>query len=823
MPFIVRLSALTVRVRRCWRDGAFRLLALALAVAALTLALAVLLRAELTQRYAVRSAELLGGDLVLTGTRPPEAAQIALAAALRHAEVIDFNTVLVRGDELLLVSARAADDHYPLYGSLQVAADRFAPAQPRRQGPLSGELWVADQVIDRLAVAPGAALAVGGAQLKLAAVLRQQPDQGANFYQMNPRVLFNSADLDATGVIGPGTQLHHRLLVAGEAAAIARARSALLATLRPDQRLETVADAAVRSMGPLRELTLWASLGVLLVSLLCGAAIYLATGQRVRRRARLAALLRSFGACRNQLLGHVLGDDFVAVLPAAAAGALAGWGLILILRHLLGWSGPLAATPADWLTLALGPLALWLGFALPQLMALARTPALQVLHRRDVRRPSALPELAAALAAPVLLAGLLTDSLAGLGRLLGSLIALGALLPVLLWPLLKGMDILGERLPLAARLAVRRLSRRPGLTLPLLAALSLALAVLALAGLTGNALPDRWRTQVPARAPNHFVLNLFGADLERFQHWLTKHQAEPQPLYPVVRGRLSEVNGAPVREAITKDDKQPPAALNRDLALTEASALPASNRVEEGAWQPGAGSVSVEQSLAAKLGLQLGDDLLFTTSRGNLRAQVTSMRAVDWDSFEPNFYFMFAPGSFIAEDITWLTSFWLPPGNGARLAELLRELPHLTILDVNTLLAKAQEIVGQASRASALLAILLMVAALLVLAASLLAGQAQRGRDNALLRTLGGGRALLARVIWIEFLTLGGAAAFGATLIAAAALYPLGELLFDGTPPWSPWLLLPLGLGLLVATGGRIASRRALAETPLTLLREDGD
>lgn len=823
MPAINRLTALGARLRRPWRDSAFRLLALALAIAALTLAMAVLLRTELSQRFAVRSAELLGGDLVLTGTRPPEPAQTAVAATLRHSEVVDFTTVLVRGDQVLLVSARAADDSYPLYGALQVAADRFAPPQPRRQGPPAGDLWVADQVIDRLALRPGDALAVGSTQLRFAALIRQQPDQGASFYDMNPRVLFNLADLNATGVIGPGSQLRHRLLVAGDATAIARARAALLPTLRADQRLETVADAAVRSMGPLREMTLWAGLGVLLVSLLCGAAIYLAASQRVRRRARLAALLRSFGASRHQVLRRVLGDDLVAVLPAVAAGALSGYGLILALRHLLGWQGPLAASPADWLTLALGPLVLWLGFALPQLIALTRVPAMQLLQQRDQQRRTAALELAAALAAPVLLAGLLTDSLAGLGRLLGLLVVLGALLPALLWPLLKAIDAVGDRLPLAARLAVRRLSRRPGLTLPLLAALSLAFAVLALAGLIGTQLPDRWRTQLPARAPNYFVLNLFDTDLDHFQHWLTKHGAEPQPLYPVVRGRLSEVNGEPVREAVTKDDKQAPAALNRDLALTEAAALPASNRIAEGSWQTAAGGVSIETSLASRLDLRLGDKLMFTTSRGTLSTHITSLRAVNWDSFEPNFYFMFTPGSLAAQDIAWLTSFWLPPGSGSRIAELLRELPHVTVLDVETLLAKAQDIVGQASSATALLALLLLAAALLVLAASLLAGQAQRGRDNALLRALGGGRALLTRVIWIEFLTLGGAAALVATLIAVAAVYPLGELLFDGRLPWSAWLLLPLGLGALVAAGGRIASRRALAEPPLSLLRESGD
>lgn len=811
------------RLRRPWRDGAFRLLALALSVATLALALAILLRAELDQRFAVRSAELLGGDLVLSGTQAPTPAQLVAVAGQRHTEVIDFSTVLVQGDETLLVSARAATVGYPLYGTLQGAAARLAPTEARAAGPAPGELWAEDQVLDRLRIAPGATINLGSAPLRLTALLRQQPDQGANFYALNPRVIFNRADLDRAGVIGPGTQVRYRLLVAAPVAALGDIRTELAATLRPDQRLETVADAARRSLGPLRELTLWAGLGVLLVSLLCGAAIYLATSQRVRSRARLAALLRSFGASRRQVLGRVLGDDLGAALPAVVLGALAGGGSFLTLRQLLGWQGAPAATATDWLTLALGPLALWLGFALPQLLGLTQVPAMQLLQRRDRGQSGGPFALAAALAAPVLLAALLTDSPAGLGKLLGLLIALGALLPALLWPLLKALDVLGARLSVAARLAVRRLSRRPSLTLPLLAALSLAFAVLTLAGLTGSELPERWRTQLPARAPNHFVLNLFTADLPVFDDWLARHQAEPRPAYPVVRGRLSEINGEPVRAVVSKDGDRAPEALNRDLALTEAAALPASNRIVAGSWNGGPAGVSVEAEVAAKLDLKLGDAVLFTTSRGTLSARITSVRTLDWESFEPNFYFMFNPGSFANEDVTWLTSFWLPPGSGARIAELVRALPQITVLDVAAMLAKAQDIVGQASAATALLATLLMAAALLVLAAALLGAQASRGRDNALLRTLGGDDRLLRRAIWIEFLTLGGAAAGGGALTATAALYPLGNLLFDGALPWSLWLLLPLALGLLVACGGYLASRRALAVPPLTLLREMGD
>ena len=823
---------------RPWRDHSFQLLALALTIAAFALSAVIFLRAELEQRFSISTAEALGGDLVLASSRTPEPEQLAKMTGLHVSQIIDFSTVLVHKDKLLLVSARAVDNAYPLYGHIQLAENRFADEHSQEYGPVPGKVWVADQVIDRLNINVGATLTVGNNPLQISAVIRQLPDQNAGFYSMNPRIVLNSADLEATGVMGPGTRIRQQSVVAGDHETIKKLSLELDKSLRPDQTLETIDDAALRSMGPLRQLSLWANLAVLLISLLCGAAIYLATSQRVRRRAKLAGLLRSFGASRYQVMVRLLGWEFLAVLPAVIIGSTLGAAIIITAMGSdavnigTGYLG--AASPLEWLTALLAPLLLWLAFALPRLSALVRVPAIEVLRQRQQSNMlSTNIELLAALSAPVLLAGLLTESLTELGKVLGLIAALGVLLPALLWPLIKGLDLLSTRLPLAARLAIRRLSRRPALTLPLLVSLTLAMTVLTLAGQTGSQLLNDWRTRLPAQAPNHFVLNLFERDMSTFEQWLEQHDAIAQPLYPVVRGRLSTINTVPVREAVTKENKSSQRHLNRDLILTEASVLPASNIINSGQWHGEAAldssptkttnstihSISVEQEIANRLGLKLGDKLEFITSRGMLNATISSLREVDWNSFEPNFYFIFSSGEFAEQDITWITSFWLPEGDGARLAQLLNELPHITLLDVKSLLDKAQGIIAQASQASALLGALLMFSALLVLSAGLLGGQQQRGRDNALLRALGGKQQLIKHILWIEFLCLSGSAALGATAISLLALYPLNERLFQQGLSPSIWQALPLALALLVTLCGLLASRRALEQPALSLLR----
>ncbi len=819
---------------RPWRDHSFQLLTLALAIAAFALSAAIFLRAELEQRFNINTAEALGGDLVLAGSRAPEPEQLAKMNNFSISQIIDFSSVLVHNDAFLLVSARAVDAAYPLYGQIQLAKSRFGDEYTQKQGPAPGHIWVADQVLDRLTINVGAMITVGNKPLQISAVIRQLPDQNAGFYSMNPRIVINSDDLEATGVMGPGTRIRQQSVVGGDLELIKKLSLELDNNLRPDQILETVDDAALRSLGPLRQLSLWANLVVLLISLLCGAAIYLATSQRVRSREKLAGLLRSFGATRYQVATRLLGWEFLAVLPAVIVASTLGAVLIVTTMGDQGANidnGYLsAASPFEWLTALIAPLLLWLAFALPRLSTLVRVPAIEVLRQRQQSHLlSTNIELLAALSAPVLLAGLLTDSLVELGKVLGLIAALGVLLPALLWPLIKGLDLLSTRLPLAARLAIRRLSRRPALTLPLLVSLTLAMTVLTLAGQTGSQLLNDWRTRLPATAPNHFVLNLFEGDMPAFEQWLAQHDAINQPLYPVVRGRLSRINDVPVKEAITKEKTSGHRHLNRDLVLTEANSLPDSNRIISGQWhgdkainlrqESAIHSVSVEQEIADNLGLNVGDKLEFVTSRGVLNATISSLREVDWNSFEPNFYFIFERGELAAQDITWITSFWLPEGDGARLAELLHDLPHITLLDVKTLLDKAQSIIAQASQASALLGALLMFAALLVLAAGLLSGQQQRGRDNALLRALGGNQQLIRGILWIEFLCLSGSAALGATVISLLALYPLNERLFQQGMSISTWQTLPLALALFVTLCGLFASRRALQQPALSLLR----
>ena len=91
-----------------------------------------------------------------------------------------------------------------------------------------------------------------------------------------------------------------------------------------------------------------------------------------------------------------------------------------------------------------------------------------------------------------------------------------------------------------------------------------------------------------------------------------------------------------------------------ELNLTWLADLPAHNPLLAGSWPPKVGEVSMDQGIAGRLKIKLGDTLTFSGDTQSFSAKVTSLRQVDWESLKPNFYFIFPPGALDGQPQTWL-------------------------------------------------------------------------------------------------------------------------------------------------------------------------
>ena len=667
--------------------------------------------------------------------------------------------------------------------------------------------------------------------LRMSRVLTFEPDRAGNFYSLTPRVLINLADLDATGVVQPGSRVTYRDLWRGESEALASYRNSVSKTLAPNQRLQDARDGNRQIGGALGKAERYLNMASLVAVLLAGVAVALSASRFAARRFDASALLRCLGLSRRQALSLFCLQLAILGSLAALGGAVLGWlaqlGLFKLLQGLMPAQIPPGGLAPALAGVATGLVAL-AGFALPPLAALGRVPPLRVL-RRDLLPvpPSSWLVYGAALLALALIMWRLSLDLLLTFALLGGGLVAAVLLGGLLLLGLRSLRRLLAGAPLAWRLGLGQLLRHPLAAAGQSLAFGLILLAMALIALLRAELLDTWQNQLPKDAPNYFALNILPDDKNTFAQRLHEFTTQAAPLFPVIPGRLTEINGQAVQQIVSKESTGD-RAVQRDLSLTWAAELPQGNALSEGQWwqaSPAVDSdlpgVSVEAELAQSLKLKMGDQLTFSIGGQQRQAVVSSLRTVNWDSFQPNFYMIFQPGTLQDLPTTYLTSFFLAPGHDQQVVALSRAFPAVTILQVDALLEQLRSILAQVTLAVEYVLLFVLAAGLAVLFAGLQATLDERIRQGALLRALGAGRSLLIKARRIEFGLLGAASGLLAAIGCELITLLLYRYAFDLSWSPHPWLLLlPVIGALLIGGAGVYGTRRALNASPLAVLRK---
>ncbi|KAB0549685.1 ABC transporter permease [Pseudomonas argentinensis] len=830
LPFFALLSLAGRQLLRDARSGELRVLFFALLIAVASSTSIGYFGARLNEGMSLRATEFLGADLILRGSAPasPEQIEAGTGRGLQHAQVVEFSSVIASDAGIQLASVKAAGNGYPLRGQLKSAAAPYAE-ETVSPGPGPGEVWAESRLLVALGLKTGDQIEVGAKRLRLTRVLTYLPDEAGDFYSLTPHVLMHLDDLPATRVVQPGSRVRYIEQWNGPSDALASYRQATEPALAAHQRFDDARDGSRRVGGALDRAERYLSLASLAAVLLAGVAVALSAARFASRRFDASALLRCLGLSRRQALSLFGLQLAILGVLASLVGAVLGWLAQQTLFHLLQGLLPAQIPPGGvWPALAgiaTGLVAL-AGFALPPLAALGRVPPLRVLRRDMLPVPASswLVYGTALLALGLIMWRLSLDLVLTLALLGGGLVTallLGGLLLLGLQSLRRLLA--GATLPW--RLGLGQLLRRPLAAAGQSLAFGLILLAMALIALLRGELLDNWQEQLPADASNHFALNILPAERAAFAERLAQLSPHPAPLYPVVPGRLTQVNGEPVRQYVTEDSRGE-RAVRRDLSLTWSADLPDGNTLTAGQWwtddkQHELPGVSVEDELAQSLHLKLGDRLTFNVGGVNRDAVVTNLRTVDWNNFQPNFFMIFEPGTLKDLPVTYLTSFYLPPQHEQQLVELSRAFPAVSLLQVEALLNQLRSILAQVTIAIEFVLLFVLAAGLAVLFAGLQSTLDERIHQGALLRALGAERKLLVQARRAEFGLLGAASGLLAALGCELVSFLIYRYAFQMAWQPHPWLLvLPLIGALLVGVAGVLGTRRALNASPLTVLRE---
>ena len=816
-------------LRRDWRAGELRILTLALVIAVASTT-AIGFFTDRLQRAMVRqSAELLGADLVLKTPAPARQDWISEARArgLAVAQNLEFPSVVLKGEALQLCDVHAVSPGYPLRGHLRTAPSPEAEAADTADLPGPGEAWVEARLLPLLQANLGDILTLGRRPLRMTRVLAFQPGGGGNLATLAPGVLVRLEDALASGVIAPGSRVTYNTQFAGDPAVLARFKRWLGARAGATAQLVDVREGRPAIGSALERTERYLGLASLCAALLAGTAIAMGARRYSERHFDVSAMLRCLGVTQRGLVGFYARQLLFLGLAGSALGVVLGfaahWGLLALLRDLLPAALP-PPGPAPAAAGLLTGLLLLGGFALPPVLRLHRVPALRVLRRElSPLPPAAWIAYGAALAAMTLLLWRTTGSLALTGSVLGGSLAALAGFGALAWALLRASRLAVRGVGVSWRYGLQALWRQPALAVGQVLAFGLVFMAMALTALLRGDLLATWRAQLPAQAPNHFVINVLPDQVGPFSVFLRERHIDSAALFPMVRARLTAVNGVP---AGARNGHNGDESLRRELNLTWSARLQEDNTLTQGRWwQPGDDGqalVSLEEGVAERLDVGVGDRLTFDFGGGQtLGARVASLRKVQWDSFRPNFFVVFPPGVIDRFPATYVTSFYLPEGERTLMAQLVRRFPAVTVIDLEPLMAQVRQILSQVTLAVEYVLLGVLLAGFAVLAASLHASLEERLLEGALLRTLGASRAQLRAGHLAEFALLGALAG----LFAAGGAQGVALLLYTRVfhlpahVQWPLWLLLPPLGALLVGAAGFWGTRRVVVQSPLTVLR----
>ncbi|MCK9563610.1 MAG: hypothetical protein M0R02_12930 [Bacteroidales bacterium] len=805
-------------LRRDWRSGELATLVFALLIAVTAVTGIALVTDRLTQGMVRESAELIGGDLVIRSSREPDPAWLAMGErlGLATARVHTFDSVIFRGDHMLLGAIKAVSDAYPLIGQLRTSDHPLAAPVARAGGPEPGTAWVDPRVLERLDATIGDEIHFGDTVLTLAQILHYEPDQGNSLFQLSPRVLVHEADLQAAGVIAPGSRIRYRYLFQG--ANSDRLASELEPLLTTGHTVQQPTDGESRATEALVRAIQYIKFSTLMAIVLAAIAIALAARRYSERHYDVSAMLRCLGAPQRAVIKVYVYQLMLVTTATVVLGLALGWLAHLAIVRIISPLLPVALPAAGPLPLASGAgtaLLLVGGFALPPLLRLAECSPLRVF-RRDLEPTSLSGWTVYGLAggSQLLLLWLLFGDV---GRILLILLATACILFAVGCLIYLGLRRLRRgqlaRAGLLGR-GIRNLATHAATSTSQVMAFGVTLMILLLIAQLRTGLLEEWRLQLPENAPNHFAFNIFPEDVEAFTALVTAH-GRLEPLYPVVLGRLTAING---ESPATRQEE----GRNQEWNLTWSSQLADDNELVAGVWPPTGDGVSVATEFAERLGVGIGDTLSFDSGGNQFTATITSLRTVVWETLSPNFFLIFSAEQLAQLPATYLTSFYLDPAQRDVLRELVRQFPATTLIEMDALLARFEQVLEQVSLAVELLMLFVLLGGFLVLFATLQSTGDERRHEGALMRALGASRAWLRRAYLLEFgaigLLAGVLAVTGAEIASAVIQNQVFYMSYRPQPLL--WLLVPVGTALLVGTSGYLASRRILAVSPVKILNE---
>lgn len=835
MNNIISNFKLSLRMlKRDWRSGELRILFVSLILAVTSVTAVGFFIDRVEQGMNNQAAELIAADLVVSSSHEFDKRYYKKSQEyqLAFAKTLQFRSVLLANDTPQLVEVKAVTDNYPLRGMLHIADAAYGKGIKTTQIPARGEVWVESRLLLLLDLKLGDKITLGNLKLTLKKILRYEPDRGGDLFSLAPRVLMNYGDVVASGLIQQGSLANYRILFSSinQQSELDIFRKWLKINLHENEKLLTTKDGRPELRIALDRAQEFLGLAALISVLLAGVAVATTARRFATRHMDACAIIRSMGASQSSIIQIFSLEMLWLALLSSSVGCLLGWftqlGITQILNKLLLTNLPGVSFDPVILGFATG-LVMLLGFVLPPLLTLKNISPLRVL-RKDQKikvTPAWLVYLAVLLSMGLLLQWQLSKPVLVMTVMAGMILTL-LVLAIVAYLMISSLKVLRQHVGVAWKFGLANLARRPASSVIQIVAFGLGIMVLLLLSIVRTDLINNWQRSLPDDAANHFLINIQPGQVADLEKSLATLGVNKPKLYPMVRARLTAINN----KKITTEDYDNTRAkhlVTREFNLSWAEKLQKGNTIIAGTWWDtkgfGTQQMSIEQGIAKALNIKLNDTVNFDINGSQKNFKVTSIRTVNWDTFDINFFTVVPPEILDNSPASWVTSFYLNPEQKKYIGMFVKKYPNVTVLDVAVIMNRVRAIIERVTFAVEFIFIFSLLAGIAVLFAAIQSYQDERRFENAILRTLGAQKKTLLRGLIAEFVTMGALAGFLAGLAASSIAYILSEKVFHFEYQFDATIAF-IGIisGIfIVGIAGVMGSYSVLTQPPLQTLREN--
>ena len=788
--------------------------------------------------------ELLGADLVIRNNGPIDSlfSQQIDTLGEEWATDIHFASMAlfmnVHGGARL-VQVVVKDGDFPFYGQVKVQpSDAFKALTSGRNVVLDENLAI------QYEVSSGDSIKLGQTVFIVQGIVQSMPGNNAISASFTPSIYIPRSELEGTGLIQFGSRTNYRLyLKLNENDDIDEIVEAIRPDLRKlDYRYDTVEEQK-EDMGRAfknlyRFFNLLAFVALILGCIGVSSSIHI----YVQQKKHAIAVLRCLGASGWQAFNIF----FIQSMFLGLIGSLAG----VILGILIQYSVPLLF--GNVLPVEVGFTMVWMSVLKGLIIGVVISMLFSVLPLTLVRKippliviRSFFDEIAAGsktryltifliILLPWLFAIWQTQSWLFGSIFMGGLLLAFALLYVVARLIILLMKKLAQRRgTFVMRQGMSNLFRPNNQTIVLVIVIGLGAFLLATLGQVQSALLGQVAFMGSEERPNTVLFDIQPYQKDELIKFTESHDLPIQQMVPIVTTRLNSLEGIGI-EDIKKDTSihVPNWALRREYRVTYRDSLIDSETLLEGELRRRDNEsdtifVSISESMSETLKLELGDEVVFDVQGVPFTTYIGSIRDVDWQRIQTNFIFVFPTGVIDQAPQFYVLMTRTPDQVTASLfqQELVQFFPNISAIDLGLILKTIDEFMEKVAYVIRFMALFSVFTGLIVLIGAISNSRFARLKENVLLRTLGALRKQIVMLTLIEYTYLGVIAGITGSLLSILSAWALAKFFFkiDFTPDYFDVVTISAGVALITIAIGWLNTRSVYGDTPIDILRKEGD